>query len=105
SLRDLARPVPTSLSLHDALPISGYGRVSRFGLVAFGSSLDCISTFGATVNDAARLLAVIAGHDPRDATTHDAPAIGMATPMDLRDRKSTRLNSSHVKNSFAVFGL
>jgi len=46
-----------------------YGRVSRFGLVAFGSSLDCVSVFGRTVDDAARVLAVIAGQDARDATT------------------------------------
>lgn len=46
-----------------------YGRVSRFGLVAFGSSLDCISVFGNTVDTAARVLAVIAGPDANDATT------------------------------------
>jgi len=50
-----------------------YGRVSRYGLVAFGSSLDCISVFGRTVDDAARILAVISGLDPYDATTVDAP--------------------------------
>jgi aspartyl-tRNA(Asn)/glutamyl-tRNA(Gln) amidotransferase subunit A len=50
-----------------------YGRVSRYGLVAFGSSLDCISVFGRTVNDAARVLSVISGHDPLDATTVDRP--------------------------------
>jgi aspartyl-tRNA(Asn)/glutamyl-tRNA(Gln) amidotransferase subunit A len=55
-----------------------YGRVSRFGLVAFGSSLDCISTFGATVDDAARLLATIAGPDPRDATTVNAAPIDLS---------------------------
>ena len=46
-----------------------YGRVSRFGLVAFGSSLDCISTFGVTVEAAATLLAAVSGHDPLDATS------------------------------------
>src|SRR5690606_15035260 len=45
----------------------GYGRVSRSGLVAFGSSLDCISPFGATVDDAARVLAAMSGADPLDA--------------------------------------
>ena len=46
-----------------------YGRVSRYGLVAFGSSLDVISVFGQTVDDAARVLSAITGHDPLDATT------------------------------------
>ena len=48
-----------------------YGRVSRFGLVAFASSLDHVGVFGATVDDAARGLRVIAGHDPRDSTSAD----------------------------------
>ncbi len=52
-----------------------YGRVSRYGLVAFGSSLDCVSAFARTVADAGRVLAVIAGPDPRDATTLAASPI------------------------------
>ena len=48
-----------------------YGRVSRFGLVAFASSLDHIGVLGATVDDAARGLHIIAGHDRRDATSAD----------------------------------
>jgi aspartyl-tRNA(Asn)/glutamyl-tRNA(Gln) amidotransferase subunit A len=50
-----------------------YGRVSRYGLVAFGSSLDCAGPLTRAVEDAARLLQVIAGHDPRDSTTMDTP--------------------------------
>ena len=50
-----------------------YGRVSRYGLVAFASSLDQVGVFGRTVDDAALTLEVIAGHDPRDATNLDAP--------------------------------
>jgi len=46
-----------------------YGRVSRYGLVAYASSLDQIGTFGRSVADAARLLRVVSGHDDRDATS------------------------------------
>jgi aspartyl-tRNA(Asn)/glutamyl-tRNA(Gln) amidotransferase subunit A len=50
-----------------------YGRVSRYGLVAFASSLDQIGPFATDVRGAARVLAVIAGKDPLDATSRDQP--------------------------------
>jgi aspartyl-tRNA(Asn)/glutamyl-tRNA(Gln) amidotransferase subunit A len=50
-----------------------YGRVSRYGLIAFASSLDQIGPFAGDVRGAARVLSVISGRDPRDATSLDAP--------------------------------
>lgn len=50
-----------------------YGRVSRYGLVAFGSSLDCIGPLTRSVEDAALLLQTMAGQDPNDPTSSPAP--------------------------------
>jgi aspartyl-tRNA(Asn)/glutamyl-tRNA(Gln) amidotransferase subunit A len=50
-----------------------YGRVSRYGLIAFASSLDHVAPFGLDIRDTALLLGAVAGHDPLDATSVDAP--------------------------------
>jgi aspartyl-tRNA(Asn)/glutamyl-tRNA(Gln) amidotransferase subunit A len=51
-----------------------YGRVSRYGVIAFASSLDHPGPFGRTVEDAAALLEIVAGHDPMDSTSIPQPA-------------------------------
>jgi aspartyl-tRNA(Asn)/glutamyl-tRNA(Gln) amidotransferase subunit A len=53
-----------------------YGRVSRFGVVAFASSLDQVGPFGRSVHDIAHLLQTIAGWDPRDSTSANVPVPG-----------------------------
>jgi aspartyl-tRNA(Asn)/glutamyl-tRNA(Gln) amidotransferase subunit A len=59
-----------------------YGRVSRYGLIAFASSLDRIGPLAASVRDAATLLSIIAGHDPKDATSSPAPVEDYAAESD-----------------------
>ena len=62
-----------------------YGRVSRYGLVAYGSSLDQIGPFGRTVADAALMLNVIAGHDPADSTSVDETTAPVSDYLDRLD--------------------
>jgi aspartyl-tRNA(Asn)/glutamyl-tRNA(Gln) amidotransferase subunit A len=59
-----------------------YGRVSRYGLIAFASSLDHVGTFSRDVRDAATLLSAIAGHDPMDATSLPDPAADYGEGLD-----------------------
>jgi aspartyl-tRNA(Asn)/glutamyl-tRNA(Gln) amidotransferase subunit A len=58
-----------------------YGRNSRYGLVAFASSLDQVGIFARNTNDVARVLGVIAGHDVHDATTADVPVPNYLTEL------------------------
>ena len=58
-----------------------YGRVSRFGLVAFASSLDQVGVFGTTVDDAALALQTIAGRDSLDATSIEHPVADYRKPV------------------------
>jgi aspartyl-tRNA(Asn)/glutamyl-tRNA(Gln) amidotransferase subunit A len=59
-----------------------YGRVSRYGLIAFASSLDRVGPFAGNVRDAASVLSVIAGHDASDATSSNKPVADYAMESD-----------------------
>jgi len=63
-----------------------YGRVSRYGLVAFASSLDHIGPFGRTVRDVARMLQTIAGRDPHDSTSAGVPVDDYVAGLDQNVR-------------------
>jgi len=70
-----------------------YGRNSRYGLVAFASSLDQIGVFAREVEDVARVLGVIAGRDPHDATTAEVPVPDYTASL-TGDLKGARLGVS-----------
>ena len=74
-----------------------YGRVSRWGVVAMGSSLDSPGPLGKTVTDCAVLLNVIAGHDPYDATTSDRPVQDFVRGMS-RGVKGMRIGMCYVEH-------
>ncbi|MDD3047556.1 MAG: amidase family protein, partial [Methanocorpusculum sp.] len=57
-----------------------YGRVSRFGLIAYANSFEQIGPMAANVRDAAKLFSVIAGHDPKDSTSVNKPCDGNVVP-------------------------
>jgi aspartyl-tRNA(Asn)/glutamyl-tRNA(Gln) amidotransferase subunit A len=68
-----------------------YGGVSRYGLIAFASSLDTPGPMARTVEDAALLHAVIGGHDPRDSTSIDAAVPDVVTAATARDLSGVRV--------------
>jgi aspartyl-tRNA(Asn)/glutamyl-tRNA(Gln) amidotransferase subunit A len=79
-----------------------YGRVSRYGLVAFASSLDQIGPITKDVSDAAFLLGVIAGHDPMDSTSADVPVPDYMKALKKKDLKKLKVG---VPKEFFAEGL
>ena len=80
-----------------------YGRVSRYGLVAYASSLDQVGTLSKDVLDAAILLQAIAGRDPRDSTTMDLPVPDY--PAALREEPDLRGVRVGVPKEYFVAGM
>jgi len=79
-----------------------YGRVSRYGLIAFGSSLDVIGPIGRSVSDVASLLSVISGADVNDETTVDMPVLNYSSLLgqDIKGKKVgiiKEVNDFHFK--------
>ena len=66
-----------------------YGRVSRYGVIAMGSSMDCPGPITKTVDDSALLLSIISGHDPKDATS--IPQKPWEVPVLLKDLKGLKI--------------
>ena len=79
---------------------TSYGRVSRYGLIAFGSSLDTIGPLARSVADAALIFSAIAGHDPRDATSMPLPVPPLA--LDGADVKGLRVG---VPQEYFISGM
>lgn len=79
-----------------------YGRVSRYGLIAFASSLDQIGPFARTIDDAALMLEVISGRDVRDSTSLDRPVPDYAASLESVDFKGLRIG---LPNEFFGEGL
>jgi len=82
-----------------------YGRVSRYGLIAYGSSLDQIGPISRDVTDAALMLNVIAGHDERDSTSVSQEHAPLADYVAELDRPMQELKIGVAREFFDVDGL
>jgi aspartyl-tRNA(Asn)/glutamyl-tRNA(Gln) amidotransferase subunit A len=78
-----------------------YGRVSRYGLIAYGSSLDCCGVLARDAADAATVFSIMQGRDPLDATTQDAPA----APITLENERNLRGVRIGVPKEYFIEGI
>ncbi len=81
-----------------------YGRVSRYGLIAFASSLDRVGPLTNTVRDAATVLGVIAGHDPLDATSSAEPVPDYVTALGAEGLPGSGVNGLRIGVPIEYFG-
>ncbi|MCL5996370.1 MAG: Asp-tRNA(Asn)/Glu-tRNA(Gln) amidotransferase subunit GatA [Chloroflexi bacterium] len=79
-----------------------YGRVSRYGLIAYGSSLDSVGVLSKNAHDAAIVLSVMAGQDPCDSTSVDAPVFD---PHELADRSDVHGLRIGVPREYFIEGM
>ena len=77
-----------------------YGRVSRYGLIAYGSSLDSVGVLAKNAEDAAIVNSVIAGHDPKDSTSIDSPVPNYADEINSLKSKIQNLRIGVPKEYF-----
>ena len=78
-----------------------YGRVSRYGLVAYGSSLDCCGVLARDAADAATVFSIMQGRDPLDATTQDVPA----TPVALHNGNNLKGVRIGIPKEYFIDGI
>ncbi len=81
-----------------------YGRVSRYGLIAFASSLDRVGPLTNTVRDAATVLGVIAGHDPLDATSSTRPVPDYTAALAAPEAPGSGVNGLRIGIPGEYFG-
>jgi len=74
-----------------------YSRISRYGLIAYGSSFDCIGIFGKSVDDIALVLEVIAGEDEMDSTVSRQPVPAYSSELDSVDSKQKTYRIAYVR--------
>lgn len=82
-----------------------YGRVSRYGIIAYGSSLDQVGPLARTVEDTALLFSVLSGHDPRDSTSAPEPSIPWEQLKDVLSRTNLQGIRLGVPQEFMSEGL